>query len=188
MLKTFLKTLNDIIGERFGVLDRNYVGELMTDLGEDIEVELANFYEVRFVLIDGKTGQLESRTFYEVYADAVRECEQEMRGEGCLVGMLLVERADVLRSAPIPPMRDSSTPPARPTGSRVYVPDEGEVGELANRVMDAFGRELVATFPEARGGDLSPDRTVALVIAIEEAAGEWIRNNVLPQAEHGNAA
>jgi hypothetical protein len=189
MLKTFMKYLKAIIGDRFGVLDDRYVDDIMIDLGEDIETELANFFEIRFVLIDGKTGQLESRTLFEDFAEAVRESKKETHGEACLVGTLLVERADVIRSAPtLPRMCDSPTPPARTPGPQLYVPDEREIGELANEVMDAFGRVLTKHYPEARGGDLSPERTVGLLIAIEEAAGEWIRNNVLPQAEHGDAA
>ena len=43
----------------------------------------------------------------------------------------------------------------------------------------AFGRVLVRRFPQATTGDLSPERTIGLVLAIEQAAEEWIENNVI---------
>ncbi len=48
---------------------------------------------------------------------------------------------------------------------------------MVDEVMDGFGEILVRHFPEATTGDLSPDRTVRLALAIEEAIVEWIDKN-----------
>jgi len=49
---------------------------------------------------------------------------------------------------------------------------------MVDEVMDSFGEVLVQHFPHACSGDLSPDRTIRLVHAIDEAIVEWIDNNV----------
>jgi hypothetical protein len=61
---------------------------------------------------------------------------------------------------------------------------KGDVGRLVRESDDAFWHVIARRFPHAKHGDLSPERTVALNRAQEEAVNEWIRNNVNPQ--HGD--
>lgn len=62
-------------------------------------------------------------------------------------------------------MKIASTPPANS-------PEPWEDG------LDAFWDVIVRRFPEATHGDLSPERTIQLDEAAEEAVKEWIGNNV----------
>ncbi len=52
---------------------------------------------------------------------------------------------------------------------------------LADEALDAFWDKIVEHFPEAKFGDLSPERTRRLQDAAVTAVEEWITNNVLPQ-------
>jgi hypothetical protein len=58
--------------------------------------------------------------------------------------------------------------------------------DLADEALGAFWEVIVRRFPEAKYGDLSPGRTVALDDTAREAIEEWIRNNV-PNQPHENA-
>jgi hypothetical protein len=49
---------------------------------------------------------------------------------------------------------------------------------LANEALDAFWDVIVQHFPQAKGGDLSPEQTIALHLAASSAICEWISNNV----------
>jgi len=86
----FLDPLEDIIIEQFSVLDADYsrdmVGELLPTLTAAIESE----HEIRFVLIDGETGQLESRRLFEEYQQAL-DAMKDKNLTHCLIGTLLVE-------------------------------------------------------------------------------------------------
>ncbi len=53
-----------------------------------------------------------------------------------------------------------------------------EIESLTREADDAFWAVIVRHFPEAKNGDLSPERTIALTQAAEEAVEEWIGNNV----------
>ncbi len=58
---------------------------------------------------------------------------------------------------------------------------------LVDEAWEAVGQILLRHFPQARYGDLSPGRTLALTTALEGAIEEWIDNNVPPN-RHGSAA
>jgi hypothetical protein len=52
---------------------------------------------------------------------------------------------------------------------------------IANAVRDgedAFWAVIAEQFPEAEGGDLAPDASIQLTIAMEKAVREWIDTNV----------
>jgi hypothetical protein len=49
---------------------------------------------------------------------------------------------------------------------------------LADQALDAFWQVIVTHLPQATTGDLSPERTIRLQLAAEEAIQEWIANNV----------
>lgn len=51
------------------------------------------------------------------------------------------------------------------------------VESLTDKALDAFWQVIVAQFPHATSGDLSPLTTVKLSMAAEEAAWEWIASN-----------
>jgi hypothetical protein len=53
--------------------------------------------------------------------------------------------------------------------------------KLAHEALDAFWQVVVRHFPEAKSGDLSPERTIRLHIAASTAVREWICNNAKPQ-------
>jgi hypothetical protein len=55
---------------------------------------------------------------------------------------------------------------------------------LADSALDAFWNEVLRQYPQAKTGDLSPDRTIRLQIAAEHAIKEWIENNVQAEARH----
>lgn len=61
-----------------------------------------------------------------------------------------------------------------------------DVTALAQKAQDAFWAVIVRQFPQARYGDLSPERTIAFNQAAETAIKEWIRNNVIPPHDDGN--
>lgn len=75
----------------FNLLAPEYVQDQAGEALKDLEREIDNEYETRYVLIDGKTGQLESRTLYEEYEEAFKASKEERHGESCLVATLLVE-------------------------------------------------------------------------------------------------
>lgn len=52
------------------------------------------------------------------------------------------------------------------------------IEDFAHAALDAFWQTIVDRFPQARFGDLSPERTIRLQVAAEEAIAEWINNNV----------
>ena len=59
---------------------------------------------------------------------------------------------------------------------------------LEEEASEAFWAVIVRHFPEAKSGDLSPERTVRQVMANVDAIAEWISNNVLPQEQDGDDA
>lgn len=66
-------------------------------------------------------------------------------------------------------MENSASSPAK---------SSADLPVLVREAIDAFWEKIVEHFPEARGGDLSPERTIRLQLMAEEAVKEWIANNV----------
>jgi hypothetical protein len=60
---------------------------------------------------------------------------------------------------------------------------DNEIASLAREALDAFWQVIARHYPQARSGDLSIRRTIALQIAAENALVEWITNNVPIQPE-----
>ena len=54
-----------------------------------------------------------------------------------------------------------------------------DIGTLVERALDAFWQTIVARYPSATTGDLSPLATLGLDEAARCAVAEWIANNVL---------
>jgi len=52
------------------------------------------------------------------------------------------------------------------------------VTDLTNQALEAFWDVIVKRYPQAKTGDLSPGATIALQMAAEDAAREWIASNV----------
>ncbi len=50
--------------------------------------------------------------------------------------------------------------------------------DLAYEAIEEFWQVVVRRFPEAKYGDLSPERTIRLHTAATDAIEEWISNNV----------
>jgi hypothetical protein len=53
-----------------------------------------------------------------------------------------------------------------------------DLTSLTEQALEAFWEVIVRHYPQARTGDLSPERTIALDLAAEAAIQEWVRNNV----------
>ena len=53
-----------------------------------------------------------------------------------------------------------------------------DIRSITDEALDAFWKVLVKRFPQAKTGDLSPEPTIALQRAAEDAVSEWIDNNV----------
>ena len=68
-------------------------------------------------------------------------------------------------------------------GGKRLKPGECNVCVVVQGAMEAYGEVLVKHFPEAKYGDQSPLTTFALLNALENAAAEWISNNV-PKNKH----
>ena len=64
MIYDIIDALTDSIKERFGVLDQAYIDDLLLEVRKDAEDELTTRFTVRYVLVDGETGHLESRTLF----------------------------------------------------------------------------------------------------------------------------
>jgi len=79
--------------------------------------------------------------------------------------------------------RGDAPPPAPPRPRT----DGSDVEALAAEALDAFWEVVARHFPRATTGDLSPERTLAMEQATEDAIGEWVTNNVLPRTSHADA-
>jgi len=53
--------------------------------------------------------------------------------------------------------------------------------DVTDEALDAFWDVIVKRYPQAVTGDLSPGATIALQMAAEDAAHEWIVSNVPKQ-------
>ena len=59
---------------------------------------------------------------------------------------------------------------------------------LEVEASEAFWDVIARHYPEAKYGDLSPERTIRQRVANVDAIEEWISNNVLPQVQDGDDA
>ena len=87
----FLEPLEDIIIEQFEVLNADYAMDMARDVTKSLSIAIERESEVRYVLIDRDTGQLESRVLYEEYEEA-RKAIQLATLEGCVIATLIVEQ------------------------------------------------------------------------------------------------
>jgi hypothetical protein len=149
-----IEELPGFISERFDVLESSYKENEAFEAAHAFGEHLAQSYDVRFVLINGETGQLDSTTLYEDEDEA-----QKAAADRCMVAMLLAESLE-------------------PTPMPKTIP----ISDVLREAQDAFWDAVVKRFPEAKHGDLSPGATVVLHDAEEEAIKEWIHNNVPPKA------
>jgi|SRR5579884_522959 hypothetical protein len=97
-------------------------------------------------------------------------------------------------------MATNETPPATTTASCFQCrrnPATGGDGAqrglcqfciLAGEALDAFWQVVTRHCSTAHYGDLSQERTIRLHDAASAAIEEWIRSNVLPPEDHGQAA
>jgi len=91
MIDDIIDALTDSIKERFGVLDQAYIDDLLLEVRKDAEDELQTRFTVRYVLVDGETGQLESRTLFADQSAADEAAKQEIRGKSCRVAVVLLD-------------------------------------------------------------------------------------------------
>ena len=91
MFSDYLDALIEIIKDRFSVLHEGYLDDLLIDLKKDAEQELEDSFTVRYVLVDGETGQLESRTLFLSQQAAEDAAKESAHGKSCRVGIVLVE-------------------------------------------------------------------------------------------------
>jgi len=91
MIDEFIDALTDSIKERFGVLDQAYIDDLLLEVRKDAEDELTTRFTVRYVLVDGETAQLESRTLFSDQSAADEAAKQEIRGKSCRVAVVLLD-------------------------------------------------------------------------------------------------
>jgi hypothetical protein len=52
-----------------------------------------------------------------------------------------------------------------------------DIEQLTRDAFDAFWGVIAKHFPEVKTGDLSPETTIRLTIAAEDAVREWVRRN-----------
>lgn len=72
---TITEIIDAAIHDRFSVLDSNYITNLMPDALDDINKQMEKEFEVRYLVIDGETGQIESRTLNETYEEAEKTAD-----------------------------------------------------------------------------------------------------------------
>jgi len=86
----FLPDLEDIIVETFNVLDNRYASDMAREVEKSVYAAIKE-NEIRYLLIDGETGQLESRRLFESYQEALDDIK-DMNLTHCIVGTLILER------------------------------------------------------------------------------------------------
>jgi hypothetical protein len=85
-------TIQELIEEELNsILNDEYAMRIARDLTRSIIGELKSDVDERYALIDGETGQLESRTLYENLDEAEQAAKQAQHGESCLVATLLLD-------------------------------------------------------------------------------------------------
>ena len=88
----FLDPLEDIIVEQFSVLDERYARDMFKEMQETLSSTIENENDIRFVLIDSETGQMESRMLYEEFSDAEKAAKEARHGESCRVATLILDQ------------------------------------------------------------------------------------------------
>lgn len=91
MIEDFIDSLADIVKERFSVLHEGYLDDVLMDVKKDAEQELEDCFTIRYVLVDGETGQLESRTLFTQQQAAEDAAKQNIHGKSCRVAIVLLE-------------------------------------------------------------------------------------------------
>lgn len=87
----FLEPLEDIIIKQFEVLNADYAMGIARDITKSLGVAIEHESEVRYVLIDRETRQLESRVLYEEYEEA-QKAIQQVTSDGCVIATLIMEQ------------------------------------------------------------------------------------------------
>ena len=88
----FLDPLEDIIVEQFDVLDGHYARNTAHDVLSALVGGIEHESTIRYVLVDGETGQLESRMLYEEYSEAENAAKEARHGKLCQVATLILEQ------------------------------------------------------------------------------------------------
>jgi hypothetical protein len=88
----FLDPLEEIIVEQFEVLDDSYARDMASDILGTLVGTIENENVIRYLLIDGETGQLESRTLYTEFIEAENAAREERHGKSCQVATLILEQ------------------------------------------------------------------------------------------------
>lgn len=88
----FLDPLEDTIVEQFSVLDEQYARDMFKEMQETLSSTIENENDIRYVLIDGETGQLESRTLYEEFSEAEKAAKEDQHGGSCQVATLILDQ------------------------------------------------------------------------------------------------
>jgi hypothetical protein len=65
--------------------------------------------------------------------------------------------------------------------NRVGAPVTEDFREVVHEALNDFWSRVAKTFPDNRGGDLSPERSIALETAALHAVEEWWNNNCKDQ-------
>lgn len=88
----FLNPLEDIIVDEFNVLDDRYARDMAKEVLGSLVGTIEHENEIRYLLIDRETAQLESRRLYETFAEAEQALKQlPTGGNPCLVGTLIID-------------------------------------------------------------------------------------------------
>lgn len=86
----FLSSLEGVLEEAFSILAPEYVHDQAAEVLKDLEREIDHEYQTRYVLIDGETGQLETRRLFEEYQQALDEIQEKDLNK-CTVALVLLE-------------------------------------------------------------------------------------------------
>lgn len=88
MFKHFTDNLKKILIRAFGILDANYIADVLDDMGVEIDSHLAEWYEVRFALFQSGSVELKAAVLFPTERDA----EEVAKMSGARVGMVLVAK------------------------------------------------------------------------------------------------
>ena len=87
----FLDPLEDIIVEQFEVLDGDYARDMAKDILRTISGAVEQENEIRYLVVDGETKQLESRRLFEEYQETLDYIKAKNLTH-CQVGTLILEQ------------------------------------------------------------------------------------------------
>jgi hypothetical protein len=88
----FLDSLEGIIVEQFSVLDERYARDMFKEMQETLSATIENENEIRYVLMDSETGQMESRMLYEEFSEAEKAAKEDRHGRSCQVATLILDQ------------------------------------------------------------------------------------------------